>query len=49
MIKLFHVTKLYGRDNRALDDVSLRLDKGEFAFITGHSALVEHIDALIVR
>ncbi|MBV69732.1 MAG: cell division ATP-binding protein FtsE [Myxococcales bacterium] len=37
MIKLFHVTKRYGRDNRALDDVSLRLHKGEFAFVTGHS------------
>ena len=37
MIKLFHVTKQYGRDTRALDNVSLSLDKGEFAFITGHS------------
>ncbi len=37
MIKLFHVTKRYGRDSRALDDVSLRLHKGEFAFVTGHS------------
>ena len=37
MIKLFHVTKQYGRDDRALDNVSLKLEKGEFAFLTGHS------------
>ena len=37
MIKLFHVTKKYGRDDRALDNVSLHLEKGDFAFLTGHS------------
>jgi cell division transport system ATP-binding protein len=37
MIRMFHVTKQYTRDERALDDVSLRLGKGEFAFLTGHS------------
>ncbi len=37
MIRMFHVTKSYTRDERALDDVSLRLEKGEFAFLTGHS------------
>jgi cell division transport system ATP-binding protein len=37
MIKLFHVTKKYGRDDRALDGVSLHLEKGEFAFLTGRS------------
>ncbi len=37
MIRLFHVVKQYTQDERALDDVSLKLDKGEFAFLTGHS------------
>jgi cell division transport system ATP-binding protein len=37
MIRLFHVTKRYARDDIALDDVSLALDRGEFAFITGPS------------
>ncbi len=37
MIRFFHVSKSYGRDDHALIDVSLRLKKGEFAFLTGHS------------
>lgn len=37
MIRLFHVTKRYSRDDIALDDISLALDKGEFAFLTGPS------------
>ncbi len=37
MIRLFHVTKRYGRDDLALDDVSLRVEKGGFAFVTGPS------------
>ena len=37
MIRLFHVVKQYTQDERALDDVSLKLEKGEFAFLTGHS------------
>ncbi len=37
MIRFFHVSKSYGRDDHALIDVSLRLEKGEFAFLTGHS------------
>jgi len=37
VIRLFHVTKRYGRDDLALDDVSLRLEKGAFAFVTGPS------------
>ena len=37
MIRFFHVSKSFGRDDHALTDVNLRLDKGEFAFLTGHS------------
>lgn len=37
LIQLFHVTRQYGRDSRALDDVNLRIDKGEFLFLTGPS------------
>ena len=37
MLQMFHVTKQYTRDARALDDVSLRLDKGDFAFLAGPS------------
>lgn len=37
LIQVFHVTKAYGRDHRALDDVTLRIDKGEFVFLTGPS------------
>ena len=37
MIRLFHVTKQYSQDVRALDDVSLHIEKGGFAFLTGHS------------
>jgi len=37
MIRLFHVSKSYGRGERALDDVSFSMEKGEFAFVTGPS------------
>ncbi len=37
MIQLFHVQKSYGRNRVALEDVTLRIEKGEFAFITGPS------------
>ncbi len=37
MLQMFHVTKQYTRDARALDDVSLRLDKAEFVFLAGPS------------
>jgi cell division transport system ATP-binding protein len=37
MIRFDHVTREYPRVGRALDDVSFRLGKGEFAFLTGHS------------
>lgn len=37
IIQLFHVTKQYTRDDRALDGVSLRVDKGEFVFVAGPS------------
>jgi cell division transport system ATP-binding protein len=37
VIKLSHVTKEYPPRGKALDDVSLHVAKGEFAFLTGHS------------
>ncbi|MCA9543050.1 MAG: ATP-binding cassette domain-containing protein, partial [Myxococcales bacterium] len=37
MVQLFHVTKRYTREGRALDDLTLRIDKGEFVLITGPS------------
>ena len=38
MIQTFHVTKVYDEGDRpAIQDVSLQVDKGEFAFLTGPS------------
>lgn len=37
MIQLFHVNKAYGTKRLALEDVTLRIDKGEFALLTGPS------------
>ncbi len=38
MLELYHVSKVYERAERpALDDVNLRVDKGEFVFLTGPS------------
>jgi cell division transport system ATP-binding protein len=37
IIQLFHVGMRYTRQTRALDDVSLRIDKGEFVLLTGPS------------
>ena len=48
MIQFSHVTKVYDGTFEALADVSMRLDKGEFAFLTGASGagkttLLKHI------
>jgi cell division transport system ATP-binding protein len=37
VIQLFHVTRRYGSGAPALSDVSVRVDKGEFVFLTGPS------------
>jgi len=37
MIQLFHISKTYDGSTRALDDVTLKIGKGEFVFITGPS------------
>lgn len=37
MIKFNRVSKSYGKDNKALRDVSFNVDAGEMLFLTGHS------------
>ncbi len=37
MIQLFHVSKSYDGAAQALSDVTFKVDKGEFVFITGPS------------
>ena len=37
MIRLDNVTKIYKGDTRAIDGVSLNIDKGEFVFLVGES------------
>lgn len=37
MIHFNHVTKSYEENWKALSDISLRIHKGEFVFLTGHS------------
>ncbi|MBI3610550.1 MAG: cell division ATP-binding protein FtsE [Nitrospirae bacterium] len=37
MIQLFHVYKSYGRHRAALEDITFRIEKGEFALLTGPS------------
>ena len=37
MIQLFNVCKAYQRDQNALSDITLRIEKGEFVYLTGAS------------
>jgi len=37
MIQLFNVCKAYQRDQNALNDVTLKIEKGEFVYLTGPS------------
>ncbi|MEC4678793.1 MAG: cell division ATP-binding protein FtsE [Nitrospirota bacterium] len=37
MIQMFHVYKYYRKDFLALDDINLKIEKGEFVFVTGSS------------
>lgn len=35
MIQIFHVSKYYGKNHPALEDVTFHVEKGEFVYITG--------------
>ena len=37
IVQMFHVSMRYTRDSMALEDLSLKLDKGEFVFLAGPS------------
>ncbi|NLU42567.1 MAG: cell division ATP-binding protein FtsE [Firmicutes bacterium] len=37
MIRTVHLSKVYGKGARALDDVSLQINRGEFVFVMGKS------------
>ena len=37
MIKFTKVDKQYSDGNKCLKDINLRIDKGEFVFLVGHS------------
>jgi cell division transport system ATP-binding protein len=37
MIDMFHVSKSYDGNTKALDDVTIKIEKGEFLFLTGPS------------
>jgi cell division transport system ATP-binding protein len=37
LIQLFNVTKSYEREQSALNDITLQIDKGEFVYLTGPS------------
>jgi cell division transport system ATP-binding protein len=37
MIKIFHLSKVYPNNFTALSDITLEIDKGDFAFINGQS------------
>ena len=55
MIRLENITKIYNEkvdDTKALDDVSLEIEKGELVGIIGHtgsgkSTLIQHLNGLL--
>ena len=49
MIEIEGLSKVYGRDVFALDDVTMRVGKGEFAFLTGPSGAGKRTRLRILR
>jgi len=37
MLQLYNVSKAYQRDQNALTDITLKIEKGEFVYLTGPS------------
>ena len=44
MIEISHVSKSYGTGSKAIRDLSLTIEDGEFVFITGQRFWKEYID-----
>ena len=48
IINCKHLTKIYAPDTHALNDVSLKINKGEYISITGKSGSGKSIHSLVL-